>query len=69
MHTIFDVFKELIDFFKQNNLVLTVVAYELNQKDICSLQNSEVCSWILSFIEVFLPNDNKSNLMCSQVAQ
>jgi len=69
MHTIFDVFKELIDFFKENKLILTVVAHELNQKDVCSLQNSEVCPWIFGFIEIFLADDNKCDLMCPQVAQ
>jgi len=58
MHTKFYIFKKLINLFEKNKLVFSVVASELNQKDVCFLQHTKVCIWIFSLIKALLADDN-----------
>jgi hypothetical protein len=58
MHTKFYIFKKLINLFEKNKLVFSVVASELNQKDVGFLQHTKVRTMTISLIKVLLADDN-----------
>jgi hypothetical protein len=69
MDSILNIFKEFINLFKEDKLVFSVISDELNEENVCLLEDTEIGTRALSLIQILLSYDDHGDLMGLQVSE